>query len=284
MKTLEERFNSMLKPRATATDIQAVIGEIDAEIEKLEASADQAHTLSLDSSIADEDAQRARSDESGYRFAIERWTSRRSTLAEKFAERTQSDAAHAQRQQFDAAAQEAQALAAEIKQRVPEIFAELTALLCRIKESDVRVSEANRNRPGGEACIVPAEQQARGYIGVGTWPNMSPVERLTDIPLPRLEGSGRIWPPEHAALSAVHEDHAKRAAHARKVAEEREASKRRYVVQRTDFDRRSRLVTHADGFASLNASPATLWLYPEQVKMAEANRMTVTPADGAEAA
>lgn len=40
MKPLEERFHSMMKPRATATDIQAVIVEIDAEVARLGVAAD----------------------------------------------------------------------------------------------------------------------------------------------------------------------------------------------------------------------------------------------------
>ena len=129
MKPLEERFHAMLKPRATATDMQAVIAEIGAEVERLTAAADQAHATSLDGSISDADADRARSDEQGLRFAVERWLSRKETLAARFSERTQNDAAQAHRKQYEDTVAETEVLAADLKARIPELFAEFIGLL-----------------------------------------------------------------------------------------------------------------------------------------------------------
>lgn len=278
MKPLEERFHSMMKPRATATDIQAVIAEIDAEVARLSEVANLARAKSLDGAISDADAEQARTDEQGLRFAIERWISRKETLAGRFAERTQSDAAQALRKEYDDAAVETQVLADDLKARIPGLLAELAELLGRIRANDTRVEKANRNRPGGSPSLLGAEQIARGYIGIASWPNMSPVERLVDIVLPRFDGDGRIWP--IALLQGIHplDNGAARAA-----AIEQEASKKPFRVRRTDQRQGTVRLIHADGIFNLGFQEYDCWLYPHQIEACRAAKMTVEAREAADA-
>lgn len=274
MKPLEDRFASMLKPRATATDITNVLAEIDGEIGRLDAAADQAHATSLDTSIADDAAERARSDEQGYRFASERWTARRAELEQRLKAKIDSDVSQAKRDEFDAAENEAAALADEIRDRVPVLFGELVDLFGRIQASDFRVQAANRNKPGGAAPIVSAEQAARGYGGVGVWPNLNPVERLTDMAIPRLDGSGRIWPvPVRPGVHPL----SNRAVKA--PDERKEAAKRRYTVQRTDRRQGTISLIHADGVFKLGFQEHSCWFYPHQIEACRAAGMTVAPVE-----
>jgi hypothetical protein len=273
MKPLEERFHSMMKPRATATDIQTVIVEIDAEVARLGVAADQARAKSLDGGISDADADQARTDEHGLRFAIERWISRKATLAARYAERTQSDAASALRKDYDDAVAETDVLVEDLKARIPVLFTELAALLGRIRANDARIEKANRNRPGGCPGLIGAEQTARGYVGVGQWPNLSPVERLVDIALPRFDGDGRIWPAADIAKPMLHYDvfgDAERA---------KQASKAEYVVQRTDNRQGTVNLIHADGIFQLGAQAHPCWMFPHQVEAAKGAGMIVLAVD-----
>ena len=269
MKPLEERFHSMMKPRATATDIQAVIAEIDAEVARLSEVANLARAKSLDGAISDADAEQARTDEQGLRFAIERWISRKETLAGRFAERTQSEAAQALRKEYDDAAVETQVLADDLKARIPGLLAELAELLGRIRANDTRVEKANRNRPGGSPSLLGAEQIARGYVGIASWPNMSPVERLVDIVLPRFDGDGRIWPAAEMPKAMAFYDVFGEAARAK------QAAKAEYVVQRTDNRQGTVSLIHADGVFQLGYQAYNCWLFPQQVEAAKRAGMTL---------
>lgn len=283
MKSLEERYESMLKPRATATDMKAVIGEIEAEIDRLSASAEEARATSLDPAVSETDAQQARVDEESFRFAVERWAARLEVLEARYAERTESEAAQAQKREFEAAAQEAEALAREINERLPEVFAYLTDLLRRIRENDARVEVANLSKPGGAEHIIPAEQAARGYNGAGTWPNLMPVERLTSMVIPRLKGSGRLWPQEDA-VAASSSPIISADASMKQWAREREASKRQYTVQRTDKRFGTLQLRHADGLFDLGTQEYTCWLHPDQVKACRDAGMKVQAVASARAA
>ncbi|CAM5423381.1 hypothetical protein ACFSUK_20945 [Sphingobium scionense] len=278
MKPLEERFHSMMKPRATATDIQAVIAEIDAEVARLSDAAGLAHAKSLDGAISDADADQARKDEQGLRFAIERWISRKETLAGRFAERTQSDAAQALRKQYEDTVTETVVLAADLKERIPEIFAELTSLLERVLSNNACVYQVNQSKPGGAASITPAEQQARGFIGTGQWPNLNHVSRLTDIRIPRFDGDGFLWPQPEAKRPMQFFDVFGEAERAK------QATKAKYVVQRTDNRQGTVSLFHADGVFQLGYQAHRCWLLPQQVEACRAAKMTVTPVDAREAA
>ncbi|MBR2267365.1 hypothetical protein [Sphingobium sp.] len=278
MKPLEERFHSMMKPRATATDMQAVIAEIGTEVERLTAAADQARATSLDGSISDADADQARSDEHGLRFAIERWISRKEALASRLAERTQSDAAQALRKQYEDTAAETEVLAADLKERIPEIFAELISLLERVRRNDARVYQVNQSKPGGAASITPAEQHARGFIGAGQWPNLNHVSRLTDIRIPRFDGDGFLWPQPEAKRPMQFFDVFGEAERTK------QATKAKYVVQRTDNRQGTVSLFHADGVFQLGYQAHHCWLLPQQVEACRAAKMTVTPIDAREAA
>jgi hypothetical protein len=277
MKPLEERFESMLKPRATATDIKGVIGEIDAEIGSLNVAADAAHERSIAPAASDEDAYRAREDEQGFRFAIERWTARNEALAQRFLERTESEASQAQKREYAAAAAEAAQLAIDLAARVPALFEELADLFRRLEASDRRVEAANRSKPGDAPRITPAEPSARGFSEIGVWPNLETAERLTAVVLPRFSGSGRIWPsgvgPGPAGASPVISG----GAYLARLAAEREAGKRRFMVKRTDKRHGTTLLQHADGMFNLGSQEYPCWLYADQVEACRSAGMLVEP-------
>lgn len=284
MKPLDERFGSMLKPGARATDIGTMIGEVEQQIARLKNEAETAHSRSLDPLISEADAANARAEAQGYEFAIERWTSRLGLLQARFVERTESDQSAARTREFNETRDESAKLADDIRTRAPALFAELVDLLSRIEANDKRVADANRLKPGGEAPILFAEAQARDFLAHGVWKNgVDYVERLTNIKLPKFNTWGRMWPIDPGVTAAM--QMAETAARVRMAHREREATRAWFTVQRTDTKTGQVSLQHADGFFRLGRQEWLCELYGDQVRKAEAAGMIVkaakAPADQA---
>lgn len=102
--------------------------------------------------------------------------------------------------EYEAAAAERDALAADIAARYPVLAAELLDLIDRVAASDRRCAAVNREgTPRGSPFLVSAEAIARGCIKNFYWPmdrGGGPVMRLRAIAMPRLDRAGYIREPD----------------------------------------------------------------------------------------
>lgn len=143
-----------------------------------------------------------------------------------------------------------------------------------MQNNNARVYQVNQSKPGGAASITAAEQQARGFIGAGQWPNLNPVSRLTDIRIPRFDGDGFVWPQPEAKRPMQFFDVFGEAERAK------QAAKAKYVVQRTDHRQGTIALAHAGGVFQLGHQAYTCWLFPQQVEAAKQAGMKLTRCDG----
>lgn len=275
-QTLDSRINAALRSAARLKDVESVISDVKAEMQATRTKLDAENARSIDPALTTAEAREARNNAADLEHDLRRLDASLGMLNERRASLLK-DAEQARcLKEYEATTRETDDLAKLLRDRVPPIFSELVDILRRIEANDARVAAANANRPSGAAVIPRAEQAARGYIGVGSWPNMSPVERLTAMMIPRFDGDGRLWPRSHAPTPMAFPDVFSDAIR------QREASKVQYTVQRTDKRMGQVVLHHADGVFNLGYQAHTCWLYPGQVQACKAAGMTLTPVAGAE--
>jgi hypothetical protein len=298
-KPFEERFAAMLGTRARAADVDALI----AEAQQLEAQAlaiaDAASERAADPLSTIEDARAAKVETDQAHFALTRLQGQIAKLRERFAELTSTDQAQAKVAEYEAAAAENAALATEIAETYPRIVAELVDLFSRLEAHETRIG--NLSYPGGRPSLISPEAVARGCNSVFLWGGVSPVERLTAIKLPRLDGPGRTWPThadKHSAAMGrlaeatrtqlLHYEEEKR--QKLEARERRFATLARYKVtapkSRDEFFTPTIALEHAGGQAILarGSRPATIpcEMFADQAEAAKAQGFKVEKQDARE--
>ncbi|MBI1182116.1 MAG: hypothetical protein GC201_16350 [Alphaproteobacteria bacterium] len=286
-RPFDERIASALKVGSRAADVQQLADDLESERAALVAQAEAAHRRSLDTSLDSKAARAARDQAKDLEFEAERRAAQRDEMRAHFEAKTKSDKARQQREEYEAAAAEADALVTEIRDRVPIMLAELAALFQRIVDSDERLKTANAIRPGGSPWLAPVEARARGFAGNGMWPDgVNHVKRLVDLQLPNFDTWGLLWDAKAYGRGPTIDYVAILEQTKRDLVAREEAARNRWKPYRLEHRSGAMLfVGTRDGVRGIDNEPRTFWMDDAQVEDARSKRIKVTPApEPAEAA
>jgi len=178
-----------------AARVMTALANTKARLELIERETSAAHRAAMDPTASDEQIAKSRAEVTDLAFERERLANAVEHLTERHASLTAGELKASQREEYEAAKAERDALAKEIAERYPAISKELIGLFKRIAASDQRCDAANKHL-GGAEYLSSAEALARGCAGNFLWlPSAINVVRLTSVKLPNFDVDGIAWPP-----------------------------------------------------------------------------------------
>ncbi|XAP76988.1 hypothetical protein ABC955_10330 [Citromicrobium bathyomarinum] len=195
-KSLKERIASARSTdRVTIETLEQLVGDIEAERERLSAAHERASAESIDYALGEDDRDDAAAKAAKYARDIAGLAQIIPELADKLERKRESDTQRAKRAEAQSALQERDEIAARFAERVPAITAELIELIQAVN------ANAERMRLAG-VYEANAEWHARGIPGNGMI-GVSHVEPFVKIKIPNFDGPGRAWPIDHTQAMAA---------------------------------------------------------------------------------
>jgi hypothetical protein len=193
-QNLQQRLEAAKSPRARIADNEALIADLKAEQERLEAARDQASAESVDFALSDADRDEAAAKAARLDRTIKSLGIEIAAVAALTEERRSDDARKAAEAEKRAALTERDEIAAQFAERVPLLTAELIDLFKAVEANEARMRAAGVHDAN-------AEWHARGIAGNGLVGGISPAMPFTKLKIPEFRGAGRAWPVDH--LSAI---------------------------------------------------------------------------------
>lgn len=192
-KTLQERQQAALGPRARLADVRATITDTKAALTAAEGEREAHKIRSLDPALPTDDARAARHAAADAEHERDRQAAALESLEAKERALADAEAAADALARFHAVKEERDQLAAELQERLPALLSELVGFLERIEANDGRCAQANRKLPPDCQWLASAEAVARGvppaFMGRG-----GHILRLTQMQIPELGEIGMAWP------------------------------------------------------------------------------------------
>lgn len=219
-KTIQQRLSAAKSPRARIADNEALIDDLKAEQDRLEAARNAAANESVDFALSETDRDEAAAKAGRLDRTIRALESEIATLAALTEEKRSDDARRAADAEKRAALAERDEIAAKFADRVPALTAELIEIL---KAVDVN---ADRMRLAG-LHETNAEFHARGIAGNGMI-GVSLAPLFGQMKIPDFATTGRAWPP---VVKAYVDNYAERKRTATEN-EAREASEKAEAAQK----------------------------------------------------
>lgn len=185
-RNLQERLEAAKSPRARIADNEALIVDLKAEQERLEAARDQASAESVDFALSDADRDEAAAKAARLDRTIKSLEIEIAAVATLTEERRSDDARKAIEAEKRAALTERDEIAARFADRVPVLTAELLGIFEDVLKNQARMCAAGLNEAN-------AEWHARGVPGNGYLSGV-PVLPFVKLKIPEFNGAGRAWP------------------------------------------------------------------------------------------
>ena len=190
---LETRIASALRPSSRLKDVENVIGEVEAEIERFTLAEKAEATKSVDPRVTTEQARASRNTAADHLHDARRMTATFELLRER-RQAILDDEEYAKRaQNYADAKARRDALADRISTRYPALVAELYQMVEAIDQSDAECKRVNADRPRGAEYLASAEGIARG-CGDNFSDRGERFNRLKQMQVPFLDGPGLLLP------------------------------------------------------------------------------------------
>lgn len=189
-KPLDERIAAAFGPTARAATVADLIAELDASIAEAQTEHDRLDAISKSVTTSETEADAAADQVAKLSRRIARLTAKREQLDLHHAALINSERQQRLRKSYDEALARRDELAADLRERWPELVSEIVGLLGRIEANDAEIAMVNRALPSGAKRLESAEYLARKCKGV-------PTGRFGDIRLRSLDGTGFdefAWP------------------------------------------------------------------------------------------
>lgn len=226
-QNLQQRLIAAKKPHARVSDNEALLVDLQTEIERLGNARDSAAGESIDFALSDDDRDEAAAKAARLDRTIKALEAEIAEVAAHTEQRKGDDARKAVEAEKRAALTERDEIAAKFADRVPAIVAELVDLLGQVK--------ANAERMKRSAVYeADAELVARGIPATG-YVQSTPVAKFLEMRIPEWASHGRAWPiPERNTAVGVEFDYG---AQMRKAREDRARAEREQAEAAAKFAR-----------------------------------------------
>lgn len=185
-RNLQDRLAAAKKPHARVTDNEALIADLKAEQQRLEAAREQAAAESVDFALSEADRDEAAAKAGRIDRTIKALDREIAEVAALTEERRSDDARKAAEAEKRAALTERNEIASRFAERVPAITAELIEIFKAVKANAERMKQAG-------VYEANAEFKARGVSGNGML-GVTPVMEFTKMKIPEFAGAARAWP------------------------------------------------------------------------------------------
>lgn len=185
-QNLQQRLIAAKSPRARIADNEALLVDLQAEIERLGKARDSAAGESIDFALSDDDRDEAASKAARLDRTIKALEVEIDEVAAYTERRKGEDARKAKEAEKRAALTERDEIAARFADRVPAMMAELVALLGQVKANAERMRLAGVHEANAE--LVARGIPATGHI------QMTPVMAFVEMKIPEWASHGRAWP------------------------------------------------------------------------------------------
>ena len=196
---LEERITGAFTNGCRASEVSALIQQVEVATRSATESATRAREKALDPTLGGAELKTARTAMYDAGFRTERLQAASSRLRQRLDELKALEANERKRARYDEVAQERDELATKLSAVYPEFVEKLAPLLAELAANDAEVAIINRpeNKPAGAPTLLCAELKARGLQSFRH--GVSEVPRLVDVlVLPRWrphDGRFYYWPP-----------------------------------------------------------------------------------------
>jgi hypothetical protein len=190
---LADRIRAALGPKSRLADVRAVLADTRAEFTRLDDQRSDANRRRIDPSTSHDEAAAANAEVQECGWQVDRLQAAIGDLTDRIASIEADESYQRRRDEFAAAREARDKLAARLKERVPAIFEELRDFvdLC---EADVRlIGQMNQSRPHGEPALLTAEHVARGVAPGLRGHNLAGVIPLADLQLIDFFDGGYMW-------------------------------------------------------------------------------------------
>lgn len=261
MKPLDTRIAAALGANARAATVSSLIDEVQDAMQACQAEHDRLDALSKSATAAEDEADDAADQVFKLSRKLVRLAAKRDQLQARHDELMTSERRERAVAEHEAVMARRDALVEDLKERVPQIFAELVDLLQRIEASDAECDAANRSGStsyglpwlnSAEAIARDVPATFRHEIGL--------IKRLTQMQVPTFHPIGApalAWPidREAAIRQKIQADQqkARQAADAQKLAENKRW--KRCIVTPPDGNRDSIPVSTFSGQQRLQRDP-----------------------------
>lgn len=186
-RNLQDRLAAAKKPHARVTDNEALIADLKAEQQRLEAAREQAAAESVDFALSETDRDEAAAKAGRLDRTIKALDREIAEVAALTEERRNDDARKAAEAERRAALTERNEIAARFAERIPALTTEMIEIFKAVK------ANADRMRAAG-VYEANAEFHARGIPGNGLIGGISPAMVFAEMKVPEFRGAGRAWP------------------------------------------------------------------------------------------
>ncbi len=183
---LQQRLLAAKKPFARVADNEALLADLQIEVERLGKARDIAAGESIDFALSDDDRDEAAAKAARLDRTIKALEAELAEVAALTEQRRNEDGRKAAEAEKRAALTERDEIAAKLADRVPAMMSELTALLTEVKANAERMKSAAVYEADAE--LVARGIPANGYI------QSTPVLRFTEMRIPNWSSHSRMWP------------------------------------------------------------------------------------------
>lgn len=198
-KPLDQRIAAALGASARAATVSSLIDEVQDAMQACQAEHDRLDALSKSATAAEDEADDAADQVFKLSRKLVRLAAKRDQLQARHDELMTSERRERAVAEHEAVMARRDALVEDLKERVPQIFAELVDLFQRIQDSDAECDAINRSggtMSYGLPWLDSAEAIARAVPG-NFFAQGAPVMRLAQIKLPSFRPDGALvlaWP------------------------------------------------------------------------------------------
>lgn len=273
-RSLAERLSSALQSATVrVADLERLITDCETERERLEQAATDAYAVSIDFALGDDERDDSAAKASRYSRTAEGLAKALAELRDKLAERLESDAQKAKRDQRTALLAERDALAERFKAEVPQAVATLVDLLSAIKSNEQRMKAANIYEPDAEAVArdLPLLANDSGSLA------------FLKMRIPSLDDpSRRAWPPSDETMMRLATSEAEIMRRAKQQTDAERKRWQRYMIEPpADLSTMLELQTRA-GKQGVHRQPAIYFMSAEQAEAARQKGCAVRLAKASE--
>jgi hypothetical protein len=176
---LEQRIAHAFTNGIRATEVSALIQQVEVATRSASESATRARERALDPTLNGSELNSARQTMHDSGFAVERLQAASSRLRQRLDELRAAELNQRKRKEYDRVAAERDELATKLSAIYPDFAEKLGALLPQLAANDHEVNIINRDRPAGAPMLLCAELKARGLASFQV--GVSQLPRLTDV-------------------------------------------------------------------------------------------------------
>ncbi|MGG7644488.1 hypothetical protein ACQ5SP_06715 [Rhodovulum sp. YNF3179] len=196
---LPEHIAAALSDAATpSAKLADLIAQTEKAAAETDAAADEAKRSSLDPTLSQRSAEKAKLEADKALWAAERMRTALASLQQRKDEREAEEAEEARRKRYEAAKAKRDAAAKLIRSEYPAAQEALTKLISAIAVARVEVGQVNRDLPDGAAELDAPEGHAFGYPQAPHNRNPSHLEppQILEMLVPDFKNPTQpVWPP-----------------------------------------------------------------------------------------